>query len=68
MDKKLFVIPIHNQYEQECNACALDKMGIPNSKILDREEITNWVASDLHFRVDYPNDIEDILLKEVLAL
>ena len=23
MDKKLFVIPIHNQYEQECNACAL---------------------------------------------
>ncbi len=32
MDKKLFVIPIHNQYEQECNACALDKMGIPNSQ------------------------------------
>ncbi|WP_411811376.1 glycosyltransferase family protein [Chryseobacterium scophthalmum] len=68
MDKKLFVIPIHNQYEQECNACALDKMGIPNSKILDVEEIKNWVASDLHFQVNYPDDIEDILLKEVLAL
>ncbi|WP_435525387.1 glycosyltransferase family protein, partial [Chryseobacterium indoltheticum] len=39
MDKKLFVIPIHNQYEQECNACALDKMGIPNSKVLDLKEI-----------------------------
>jgi uncharacterized protein (TIGR00661 family) len=68
LDKKLFVIPIHNQYEQECNACALDKMGIPNSKILKLEEIMAWVASDEHFRVDYPNNIEEILLNEVLIL
>lgn len=68
MDKKLFVIPIHNQYEQECNACALDKMGIPNSKILDLHEILDWVASDHHLKVDYPNDIEEILVKEVLVL
>ncbi|MGH1519105.1 glycosyltransferase family protein [Chryseobacterium sp. JK1] len=68
MDKKLFVIPIHNQYEQECNACALDKMGIPNSKVLDLNEIMEWVASDHHLKVDYPNDIEDILVKEVLVL
>ncbi|MDF2932552.1 MAG: glycosyl transferase [Chryseobacterium sp.] len=67
MDKKLFVIPIHNQYEQECNACALDKMGIPNSKILDVEEIKNWVHSDIHFKVNYPDDIEDIILNEVLT-
>lgn len=68
MDKKLFVIPIHNQYEQECNACALDKMGIPNSKILKVEEIRSWVASDQHLRVDYPDDIEEILVNEVLTL
>lgn len=67
MDKKLFVIPIHNQYEQECNACALDKMGIPNSKVLKTEEITEWVASDHHRRVNYPDDIEEILLNEVLV-
>jgi uncharacterized protein (TIGR00661 family) len=67
MDKKLFVIPIHNQYEQECNACALDKMGIPNSKILDVADIKNWVNSDLHFKVSYPDDIEEILLNEVLT-
>ncbi len=54
MDKKLFVIPIHNQYEQECNACALDKIGIPNSKILGVEEIKNWVNSDIHFKANYP--------------
>lgn len=68
MDKKLFVIPIHNQYEQECNACALDKMGIPNSKVLKLEEIQNWINSDQHLKVDYPDDIEEILVKEVLTL
>lgn len=67
MDKKLFVIPIHNQYEQECNACALDKMGIPNSKILDVEEIRKWVNSDLHLQVNYPDNIEDIILNDVLT-
>lgn len=66
MDKKLFVIPIHNQYEQECNACALDKMGISNSKVLNLKEIQNWVASEHHLKVDYPDDIENILLNEVL--
>ncbi len=68
MDKKLFVIPIHNQYEQECNACALDNMGIPNSKILDFQEIMEWVASEYHLKVDYPDNIEEILVKDVLAL
>ena len=67
MNKKLFVIPIHNQYEQECNAYALHKMGIPNSKILDVEEIRNWVHSDIHFTVNYPDDIEDIILNDVLT-
>lgn len=68
MDKKLFVIPIHNQYEQECNACALDKMGIPNSKVLNLREIMEWVASDHHMEVDYPDNIEEILIKDVLVL
>ena len=66
MDKKLFVIPIHNQYEQECNACALDKMGIPNSKVLNLEEIQKWVASGNHLKVNYPDNIEEILVNDVL--
>ncbi|MBF8458073.1 glycosyl transferase [Kaistella sp. G5-32] len=67
MGKKLFVIPIHNQYEQECNAFALEKMGFPTSKILNAEEIRKWVDHHHHFTVDYPDDIEDILLNEVLT-
>ncbi len=66
MNKKLFVIPIHNQYEQECNCCALDKMGIPNAKILQSSKIAEWIESAQNFKVNYPDDIEDILLNEVL--
>jgi hypothetical protein len=43
-------------------------MGIPNSKVLKLEEIQNWVASDQHLKVNYPDDIEDILVNEVLTL
>jgi len=66
MDKKLFVIPIENQYEQECNAFALQKMGVANCDRLDPEKIRNWINSDQTITVDYPNDIESILMKEVL--
>ncbi|QDP85721.1 glycosyl transferase [Chryseobacterium sp. SNU WT5] len=67
MEKKLFVIPIRNQYEQECNACALDQLGIPNSKTLNDEDIMKWVATDFDIKVNYPNVIEEILLNEVLT-
>lgn len=66
MNKKLFVIPIENQYEQECNAFALDKMGVANSDKLDPEKIREWINSDLRIEVNYPDNIESILTKEVL--
>ncbi|SFI15363.1 glycosyltransferase family protein [Halpernia frigidisoli] len=67
MNKKLFVIPIHNQYEQECNAFALSEMGISNSKILDVKEISDWVNSYQNILVDYPDNTEEIILNEVLT-
>ncbi|MBC7556463.1 MAG: glycosyl transferase [Chryseobacterium sp.] len=67
MHKKLFVIPIHNQYEQECNAAALHQLGIKNSKILDIKEITEWVSSEQNIQVNYPDNIEEILVNEVLT-
>ncbi|GGB07473.1 glycosyltransferase family protein [Puia dinghuensis] len=35
LGKKLMVIPIRGQYEQSCNAAALQKMGVPVLKTLD---------------------------------
>ena len=66
MNKKLFVIPIENQYEQECNAFALHKMGVANSDKLDPIKIREWINSDDLIDVDYPDNIESILTKEVL--
>src|SRR5882757_7137815 len=37
LGKKLLVIPIRGQYEQSCNAAALQKMGVPVLKELDAE-------------------------------
>ena len=67
MQKKLFVIPIHHQYEQECNAFALHQMGIKTSKTLDLTEIRNWVNSNNLISVNYPDDIEEIIVNEVLT-
>lgn len=67
LNKKLFVIPINHQYEQECNAFALHQMGIRNSKILNVSEIRNWVSSEEVFEVNYPDDIENIIVNEVLT-
>ena len=66
MNKKLFVIPIENQYEQECNALALHKMGVSSSERLDPAKIRDWINSEKIIKVDYPDNIESILTKEVL--
>ena len=66
LGKKLFVIPIENQYEQECNAAALQKMGVACSAKLDPSKIREWLYSGSLIGVDYPNDIENIITKEVL--
>lgn len=46
MKKKLLVIPIINQYEQLCNAAALDEMGVIALKGIDgiAEKISAWLA------------------------
>lgn len=67
LDKKAFVIPIHNQYEQECNAVAANLLGVPMSKTLKKEEIENWVNSQQHITIHYPDNIEEILVNEVLT-
>lgn len=67
LEKKLFVIPIQNQYEQECNAVAVNLLGVPMSKTLKREELEKWVNAPQNIVVDYPNDIEKIILKDVLS-
>ncbi|TYP99401.1 uncharacterized protein (TIGR00661 family) [Tenacibaculum adriaticum] len=62
--KKLMVIPMKNQYEQQCNALALQEMGIPVIKNLGKKQIikiANWIKSDKIPEVHYPDVTQDIL-------
>lgn len=64
LKKKLLVIPMKNQYEQQCNALALKEMGVTVLKKLNKKQlpkIAKWIKSDTHIEVNYPDVTEDIL-------
>ena len=64
LGKKLMVFPIINQYEQTCNAAALQKMGVTVGsdvqqlpKILDR-----WTEQSEVVQVNYPDQTEELCM------
>ncbi len=64
MKKKLLVIPMKGQYEQQCNAAALKKMGVPVIKSLKKKQIPiiqEWIKDSQNIKVNYPNETEKII-------
>lgn len=64
LQKKLMVIPMKGQYEQQCNARALELMGIPVLKSLKKkhsEKIKTWINSTEKITVNYPDCTEAII-------
>lgn len=64
LGKKLLVIPMGNQFEQQCNAVALKSMGIPVVKKLKEnnyEKIYDWLNSDYKIEISYPDVTEQII-------
>lgn len=64
LGKKLMVIPMANQYEQQCNAAALESMGVPVLKKLKEkhlDKISDWVASDFKIEIRYPDNTDKIV-------
>lgn len=60
LEKKLMSIPIKNHYEQQCNAAALQKLGV---KIL--EKIDDDFYSVIHQWIDEDNKIEKIEANDI---
>lgn len=49
LGKKLFVVPIKGQYEQDCNAEALKRLGVPSCKSLNQTSVKllqDWVYQE----------------------
>ena len=64
LKKKLMVIPMKNQYEQQCNALALKEMGVSVIKKLSKKnffKISKWILSDKKIEVNYPDTTEDVI-------
>lgn len=66
MNKKLLVVPMKNQYEQHCNAAALQQMGVPVLKKLGlkySETIARWIKNDDRIHVNYADNTQAALDK-----
>jgi uncharacterized protein (TIGR00661 family) len=64
LKKKLMVIPMKGQYEQQCNAAALAGMGVPVIKSLKEkylQTIEEWTTGKLFIAVNYPDVTENII-------
>ncbi len=66
LGKKLFSIPMHGQWEQQCNAAALEKLGVPvywKNKIEPSliEILRNWVLNSAPLQISFPDQTETII-------
>jgi uncharacterized protein (TIGR00661 family) len=68
LKKKLMVLPMKGQYEQQCNAVALQLLGVPVIKNLKRkqeERIKEWLEGDKKVIMDYPDETQ-VVLEEII--
>lgn len=66
LNKKLMVVPMKGQYEQQCNAIALGSMGVPVIKCLKKDQfgkIGEWLGSSEKVKVRYPDQTHNIVRK-----
>lgn len=64
LGKKLCVVPMKKQFEQQCNALALNQMGVAVVKSLKEKwhpQIAQWLKEENPIRVNYPDNAEAIV-------
>ncbi len=64
LKKKLLVIPMKKQYEQQCNAVTLQEMGIKVIKKFNKNSIgliDNWIKNGSTVEVDYQDNTKEII-------
>ena len=70
LGKKLMVIPVKGHYEQQCNAAALEKIGIKKIDRLDDDfhsHFYTWMSSCIPPAINYTHSTEAII-EELLKL
>ena len=67
LKKKVLAVPMSHQYEQQCNALAMENMGVP---VIWKEsefetKLSAWMADSKIIQVDYPDETERIIAELV---
>lgn len=68
LGKKLLVVPMKFQYEQQCNAFALQELGIPVIWSQDKNWVPilrKWVMNSQHNQFDFPDETAAVIAKVV---
>jgi uncharacterized protein (TIGR00661 family) len=66
LQKKLLVIPMKGQYEQQCNAAALKKMGVTVLKSLHQKHLqtlTEFINQTEKLQVEFPDETDELISK-----
>jgi uncharacterized protein (TIGR00661 family) len=64
LQKKVLMIPMKGQYEQQCNAISAAKLGVPVINEIDDQfifHINNWISHDKKILVDFPDETAKIV-------
>lgn len=64
LGKKILAIPMKGQYEQECNAAALNKLGIKTLNSLNKNnfsQVEEWINSSFIYKADYKDNSGEII-------
>jgi uncharacterized protein (TIGR00661 family) len=64
LGKKILAIPTRGQYEQQCNAAALEQMGVTCIKKIDSSfhlRLEQWLEKNATARVNYSNTIPQLI-------
>lgn len=70
LGKKVMVIPMEQQYEQQCNAAAMAEMGVPVIKTLSRKyysKIRWWLMDDKAITVNFPDNAATVVAELMAA-
>lgn len=72
--KKIMIVPMSNQYEQQCNSVAMKSLGITVVKQIDSEftgRLRSWLSFGFPLNIHYPDItgriIEELMLKHAAS-
>ncbi|MBX9448782.1 MAG: hypothetical protein KL787_03270 [Taibaiella sp.] len=71
LGKKILVIPMTGQYEQQCNAAALASVGVPVIPLLSEiyiPRITAWLQQDQEIDIVFPEDTAQKAVRRLYEL